>query len=258
MTSVLRIGKTFTKFGILEIFRRKDLYVVLILTALMCFGAWTFNFFGVSGLELFIKDVALTAIGVMSTIITVMISGRQISEEIQRRTIYPVLARPISRFQFMLGKWIAASFTCTLVFLLLASIAFGAFILFGLPVPPIVFQYLLLKIMGIVWLSAVTIGLSTMITPSANITICLLLAFGSGMLSRLLILLHADSAISTFFTNLLYGIFPHYDFFDLSAKVTYGWPPISWEIIGILCFYSLATSLAWLSIGWVKFRKQSI
>lgn len=258
MMQTLQISKSLVRVGLLETLRRKDLYVVMILTAILCFGAWTFNFFGINGLELFIKDVAFTAVGIMSTIVAVMIAGRQMPEEIQRKTIYPLLARPITRWQLLFGKWLSAFLTSSLVFAILATVALITFALFGLSIPPIQFQYFILKIVGIGWLTAMTIGLSIYLTPSANITICLILAFGSGMLSRLVLLLHADSAISSFLTNIVYGIFPHYDYFDLGAKVTYGWPMIPWWVIGTLTVYATLSGLLWLGFGWLKFRKQAV
>ena len=92
-----KIANALIVASLLEALRRKDIYVVLILTVLMTAGAWMFGFFGVRGLEVFIRDVTFSAIGIFSTVLAVMLAARQIPEEVQRRTIYPLLARPISR-----------------------------------------------------------------------------------------------------------------------------------------------------------------
>lgn len=250
-----QVCRAFLVTGALETIRRKDLYVVLILTALIIAGGYAFSFFGVRGLEIFLKDVAFTAVGVMSTILAVMISSRQLPEEIQRRTIYPLMARPITRGQLLLGKWATAFSVSAFCFLLLALVSYGMLTLFGIPLYPIFGQYLLLKIVGLGWLCAMVIGLSVYVTPSANVTLCLILAFGSGLFNRMFLMWHAQEGISSGWLNLLYGLFPHYDFFDLSKKVTYEWDLLPWWVLGALTAYALLSGSLWLVAGWLRFRK---
>ena len=244
--------------SLLEALRRKDIYVVLILTVLMTAGAWMFGFFGVRGLEVFIRDVTFSAIGIFSTVLTVMLAARQIPEEVQRRTIYPLLARPISRWQLLFGKWLAASAAGIFGFLLLAIIGWGLLLSFGIKLGPIFAQYLLLKSIGILWLSAMTVALSVYMTVGANITICFILAFGSSVFTRITLLMNADNSLSSFFWSVIYGALPHYDFFDMGGKVTYSWPPIPAWVILSLCGYALIGSFVWLSAGWMRLRRQVI
>jgi len=258
MSRTWQICRILVWTGTLEILRRKDIYVVLILSALMIAGAWAFSFFGVRGLEVFLKDVTWTVVGVLSTVLAVMISGRQLPEEIQRRTIYPLMARPITRGQLLLGKWLTAFATSWTCFMMLAFVGSGMLFLFGMPVQPIWSQYLILKSFGLAWLCAMTIALSVYVTPSANITLCLILAFGSGLFNRMFLMLHAQEGLVSPILNILYGLFPHYDFFDLSKKVTYDWALIPWWVVGVLACYALLSSWLWLFVGWLRFRKQVI
>ncbi|MCX7925267.1 MAG: ABC transporter permease, partial [Fimbriimonadales bacterium] len=160
MTRTVQITRALMTAGLLETLRRKDLYVVLILTVLLTLGASAFRVFGVQGLEIFVKDVAFTAIGVMTTVLTVLIAARQLPEEMQRRTIYPLMARPITRGQLLLGKWATAFFTAGLCFVVLALITLGLLASLGVGVKPIFVQYVLLKLLGIGWLCAMVIALS--------------------------------------------------------------------------------------------------
>ena len=61
---------------ILESFRRKDPYVVLILGLAIVLGAAMFNQFGIEGLEKFVKDVALTVTNVLCVVICVVAAAR--------------------------------------------------------------------------------------------------------------------------------------------------------------------------------------
>jgi len=244
--------------GLLETVRRKDLYVVLILTVLLTLGASAFRVFGVQGLEIFVKDVAFTAIGVMTTVLTVLIAARQIPEEMQRRTIYPLMARPITRGQLLLGKWATAFCTAGLCFAILALVTLGLLASLGIPLKPIFIQYVLLKLMGIGWLCAMVITLSLYLTPAANVTLSLILAFGSGVFNRLLLMAHWEHDLSAIWLNLLYGVLPHYDYFDMSKKVVFDWDLAPWWVLGAMGGYAVISGAAWLLIGWLRFRRQTI
>lgn len=251
-----QVCRSLTTAGLLETVRRKDLYVVLILTILMVLGASAFRIFGVSGLEIFVKDVTFLAIGVLSTVLTVLIAARQLPDEVQRRTIYPLLTRPITRGQLLLGKWLTAFVTASVSFLILAGTAYVLLLLLGIPLKPIFGQYLLLKLMGIGWLCALVVALSVYLTPSANMTLSLILAFGSGLFGRLLLMAHWEHGVSALWLNLLYGVLPHYDLFDMGQKVVYDWSLVPWWVLSAMGLYALTSGGLYLLLGWLRFCKQ--
>ena len=256
-TSTWRVCRALLVAGLLETIRRRDVYVVLVLTALMVIGAYSFTFFGVSGLEIFVKDMAFTAVGLFSTILAVTIAARQVPEELQRRTIYPLLARPVTRWQLLLGKWLGAWATSSLCFLLLCATALALLLVLKLPVGAIFWQYVLLKIVSLAWLTGFTIFLSLYLSPGAAVTLGLLLSLGSGALTRGFLMAYTGSSLDII-ANVFYGLMPQYTLFDLTSKVVYGWKPISLAVIGALIVYGLVMGAFWLGVGWLRFRKQTL
>jgi hypothetical protein len=114
--------KPLARSVLLESLRRKDLWVVAILGFLIILCAGTLGFFGFDGLEVFAKDLAVTVLGLFSTIIAILTSCRLIPEEIKNRTLYPLLARPITRFDLLIGKLIGAVIVTWISFLLLCGL----------------------------------------------------------------------------------------------------------------------------------------
>ena len=102
-----RLWLSLARAVILESLRRKDLYVVGILGFLLMVSAGTLGFFGLQGLETFAKDLATTVLGLFSTIVAVLTGSRLMPDEIRNRTLYPLLARPMSRFDLIMGKFLA-------------------------------------------------------------------------------------------------------------------------------------------------------
>ena len=73
---------------VLESLRRKDLWVVAILGFVILLASSTLGFFGFSGLEIFAKDMAVTVLGMFSTIIAILTSSRLIPDEIKKNKLY--------------------------------------------------------------------------------------------------------------------------------------------------------------------------
>jgi len=114
---------------LLEAIRRKDIYVMLILSGIIIVVTGIFNAFGVPELQKFMIDVSLTIINIFTIIIAVLVSARQLPYELEHRTLYPMLAKPVGRFQFLMGKFtgiMGMSTMALLIFFAVASIVFIA------------------------------------------------------------------------------------------------------------------------------------
>jgi uncharacterized membrane protein len=81
--------KALARSVVLESIRRKDLWVVAILGFLIILASSALGFFGFDGLQVFAKDLAVTVLGLFSTIIAILTSCRLIPDEIKNRTLYP-------------------------------------------------------------------------------------------------------------------------------------------------------------------------
>jgi ABC-type transport system involved in multi-copper enzyme maturation permease subunit len=245
--------------SILEAIRRKDIYVALILSAIMMLAAATIGTFGVNGLEMFLKDVALTVISLLSLVLAVLFAARQIPEEVSRRTVYPLLARPIGRGDLLFGKFLGAFTLSVIALLLFAAIGAGALAWYGLSLGAIFWQFLLLRIFALGLICAMTMALSLVMTPGATVTMSLLLAAGSATFSNAVLLLYGASGTGQ--QQLLkasYYIFPHLDLFDLKGKVSYGWKPIGGQWITLLFVYAALYVALFLSLGLWRFRRQAL
>lgn len=58
-----------------------------------------------------IVDLGLTAISVFGTLIAIFIGIGLVHKEIERRTVYTLLSKPIHRWEFILGKYLGLLFT---------------------------------------------------------------------------------------------------------------------------------------------------
>ena len=142
--------KALARSVVLESIRRKDLWVVAILGFLIILASSALGFFGFDGLQVFAKDLAVTVLGLFSTIIAILTSCRLIPDEIKNRTLYPLLARPITRLDLLVGKLIGAVVVTWISFLVLSALTAVALMVFQVKFETIMLQYMILKMIGLV------------------------------------------------------------------------------------------------------------
>src|ERR1043165_494594 len=123
------MNKTFAVAGgvIKELYRRKDFYVLFVLTALLTIGAGAVNFFHDEKIIRYVKDICLLLIWICSLVIAIVTTARQIPAERGARTIFPRLAKPVSRAQVIAGKflgcWLATGIALLVFYFFFAVIA---------------------------------------------------------------------------------------------------------------------------------------
>ena len=80
-----------------EMYRRKDFYVLFVLTALIILVMGSVTFFNQENIVRYLKEICLLLVWVSSLVIAITTTARQIPAERENRTLFPLLAKPLSR-----------------------------------------------------------------------------------------------------------------------------------------------------------------
>ena len=108
MNNILAISGIVIK----ELYRRKDFYVLFVLTALITLLLGSVSFFNDTKIVRYLKEVCLLLIWISSLVIAIGTAARQIPAERENRTIFPLLAKPVTRGQFIMGKFLGCWLAC--------------------------------------------------------------------------------------------------------------------------------------------------
>src|SRR6267143_2857583 len=100
-----------------ELFRRKDFYALFILTALITLILGSVNFFNEAHVVRYVKEICLFLIWVSSLVMAITTTARQIPAERESRTIFPLLAKPVTRSHVILGKFLGCWQACGIALL---------------------------------------------------------------------------------------------------------------------------------------------
>jgi len=108
MNPVLAIASVVMK----ELYRRKDFYVLFVLTALLTALLGWVTFFNDPKIVRHLKEVCLLLVWVSALVIAIGMAARQIPAERENRTIFPLLAKPVTRGQVIVGKFLGCWLAC--------------------------------------------------------------------------------------------------------------------------------------------------
>lgn len=253
------VWKPLARGVVLESIRRKDVWVLAILGVVIVFAAGALGLVGISGLEIFIKDLSVTVLGAFSTILAVMVSTRVLPEEIQNRTLYPLLARPVTRLDLLIGKFLGAVLVSWIGFALLSVLMSGVLLAFHVQLGTVALQYFFVKCLGIAVVCSVGLGLSTVMTPAAAATTTFILSFGSAMLARALVLTGQGSRPMVPVCRLAEDLLPQVHLFDLGGRLVYlNWSPVSVAVVGGLTAYACIYCSTLIFGGWMALRKRPL
>lgn len=94
-----------------EAIRDKILYNLLFFSLIMISGAGLLSTLTVGERVKIIIDIGLAGMNIFGVLIAIFLGISLVNKEIERRTIYTILSKPIRRSQFLLGKYIGLSMT---------------------------------------------------------------------------------------------------------------------------------------------------
>jgi ABC-type transport system involved in multi-copper enzyme maturation permease subunit len=244
-----------------EMYRRKDFYVLFVLTALITLLMGSVTFFNQDNIVRYLKEICLFLIWASSLVIAVTTTARQMPVEREQRTLFPLLAKPVTRQQVLLGKFFGCWFAAGLSLLLF-------YLFFGLvagakehewPVPHY-FQAMTLHwfMLGVVC-AMTLLGSLVFAAPSSTNTIVLIVSAGILLLGRHLnkVALRLEEPGQT----LLYAVYfaiPHLELFDVRDLIIHDWGLIRWEIWAAALGYAAVYAAIFLALACLVFRRKAV
>jgi Cu-processing system permease protein len=185
-----------------------------------------------------IKDLGLGATALFGLFIAIFIGIGLVSKEVERRSIYPVLAKPISRPQFIAGKYagLVLTLAVNIAVMTLATYVVLAYMTWLTPpeirgawdapgLDPRMLAAVLLTFVELMIVTAIALFFSSFSTPmlSAALTLGLYIA---GHLNADLRNFDkvVDSQAAIWLARGLYHILPDLSAFDIKTQVVHGLP----------------------------------
>jgi len=205
-----------------EAIRQRVLYLLLVFGVAMISFAQILTFMTVGSEEKIIKDFGLASIDVFGVLTSVFIGIGLVSREIERRTVYTILAKPIHRFEFILGKYAGLALTLlvnttvmTLWFFLVLLIKGMFDARLGVAVLLLLFQFLLITALAVMFSCLSTPILSSVMTLA-------LYVIGHLLWSLDLLSARLSTETGRMLCRVVYYLLPNLGNFDIKGEVVHG------------------------------------
>src|SRR4051794_17717182 len=244
-----------------ELYRRKDFYVLFVLTALITLLMGSVKFFNDDKIVRYLKDICLLLIWVSALVIAIATTARQIPAERENRTIFPLLAKPVTRAQVIVGKFLGCWLACGL-----ALVVFYLF--FGVVSGSREHSWPLLNYLQAMWLqwamlaivvALVLLGSVVFAAPSSNSTISFVVIAGILLLGGHLnqIALQRAEPMRTVAYS-IYFMIPHLEWYDVRSLIAFDQSLLSWVDCGLATLYAGFYSALLLCATWIVFRRKAL
>lgn len=242
----------------LETLRKKDLYVLFILLAALLIGMVSMDIFGLGQIAGYVKDMGLLSAWILGWILAINTAVRLLPQEETRGTIFPLLAKPVSRLDVVVGKWLGAWSVVAAAILCFYLSIWGVVLLRGgLFIPACLFQAFLLHIAALAIVAALAVALSTRLNADAAATLTYVITGATFLiLPRVPSLLTVQTgSTATALLALYYGL-PHFELFDLRQRLVHDWGPAPWSVVAGVIVYGALMVAVFLLLAWIGYRRR--
>lgn len=109
------------RYTFIEIFRNKVYHVLLLFAGILILSAILLGSLGGEQKARMIIDMGLASIETLALIISVFAAVTLVLEEMESRTLYLLLTRPVARYQFIVGRFLGLIAVMSVTYLVMAA-----------------------------------------------------------------------------------------------------------------------------------------
>lgn len=254
-----RIG-ALVKLSLLELWRRNDIFALLVLALVLLVPLSLARPFGAVGATRYFDEAALLLVWGYSLFIALGVGGRLFTSEFANRTVYPLLAKPVSRGELLFGKYLgalAASWSALVFFYALWAVS--SVLRGGECMSICFFQAFALHALFMALAVAAALCGSFLLTPSAGTTLLAMLFPAMFFFGRRLPEYAENvSGFLGVLVKTLYWIAPHVEFFDMRQRLVHGWGGVEAGVFLAVMGYGMAYSAALLFLARFLFKRKRL
>jgi ABC-type transport system involved in multi-copper enzyme maturation permease subunit len=199
-----------------------------------------------------IKDFGLAAISVIGLLIAVFIGVGLVWKEVERRSIYSVLSKPVRRYEFVLGKYFGLALTLVVNVTVMTASFYAVLAYMGGTFPPearlawpapatdpALLIAVGLILMELLLVTAVALFLSTFSSP----LLATMLTLGVWVIGTFNADLRnfqqvVDSWVAALVARWIYYLLPNFSAFDIKTQVVHGLA-VPWSYLGATILYGI-------------------
>lgn len=242
----------------LEVIRRKDVYVLLVLLGTLLVTLVSLDVFGLGGVTRYVTDIGLLMAWVFAWILAVSVSSRQLPQEESRGTVFSLLAKPVGRLDVVLGKWLGSwgiVSACTLLFYALVAVV--VVVKGGRVNPAALLQGYVLHVVALGVISAIALAFSTRMNHDAAASISYVVTGAAFLVvPRIPEFMAQEPGFRGGFLMFLYHLLPHFEVFDMRKRIVQDYGPADGRVVTLVALYGIVLMALVVLLAWLAYRRK--
>jgi Cu-processing system permease protein len=207
-----------------EFSRNKILYLIVFFGILLILFSLVLASLSLWQTEKIIIDFGISMIEILWIICVIFVWWQILFKEIEWKTIYLILTKPVSRSYFILGKFFWFAMILALIVILETIILIWLFIYSQISISFLIFFSIIFIYFKLLILFAIILFLSTFISSILSIILTLFIFIISHSITEIIdIAIRNNNQILIYLWNILYVIFPNFEALNIKSNIlSYG------------------------------------
>lgn len=241
-----------------ETIRDKILYNLLIFALLLIISSIALGELTVGEHLKIIVDLGLASISIFGTLIAVFVGIGLVYKEIDRRTIYTIITKPVTRPMLLLGKLGGLAIILALNVIVMSAVLCGVLIWFGSSPTLSLFQAIVLIYVELLVIMSAALLFSSFSTPTLSAIFTLSIWLIGHLAPHLKFFgERAKDPAEGKILMVLYQIVPNLDRFNMKSLATYG-ESLQWGTFGVTILLGMLYVTFFFALGSIILMKKDL
>ena len=204
-----------------ENLRDKLLYNLLIFALLMIGSSLLLMTLTLGEFHRLILDIGLGSINFFGVLIAIFVGIGLVSKEIEKKTIYTIISKPVARYQFLLGKYMGLSLTLLVNTAIMAVGLLAVLYFQNVPIHVVLFKALGTIFLEFMVVTAVALFFSTFTSATLSAIFTLAIFVIGHLTTDLRTFGQKMDAVGRGILDGIYYLLPNLERFNLKGHVTH-------------------------------------
>jgi ABC-type transport system involved in multi-copper enzyme maturation permease subunit len=238
-----------------ETVRERVLYNLVFFAMLMTLSGLLLGQLSIRQDEKILKDIGLASMDLFGTLIAVFIGTGLVSKEIERRSLYPLLAKPLGRSEFFLGKFAGLAFTLLVNVAIMTAGLYLTLLATRRGLDPELVTAVYPMLLGFLLVVAFAMLFSTLTSAALAAVFTVGVVVGGRFADVVRNMREVAPGVPGWVTEALYAILPNFRSFDFKDRVAYG-EAVPADVLAWVTAYGAVWVAIVLVAGLLSFRSR--
>lgn len=241
----------------LQALRQRSVLVLVPYAIVLAGGALVLRQISVGQEIKILKDMALAAMDLFGTFAAVVMGVDLVTREIERRSAYPILARPVTRAEFVVGKFLGLVAALAMNQVLMVAIAWVVLVAAGDSPPLTLLAAPWGILLGLVLTVAIALFFSVITNSVLASAFSIILVLGGRFSDVIRNMAQVMPDVPEALPRILYVALPNFQNFDFKMRAVYG-DPVSVDALLLATLYCGVYSALLLVLASLAFERKEL